>query len=65
MGKKIVVNKIDLDALKVGQHVSYGFYADVIYKGINKGGEVVMEDRLGNTKCVYKELFCENAKLIT
>ena len=49
-----------------GALVKYGFYSNIMFAGETKdGNHVLMRDKSGNEKKVYKSLFLQNAVPIT
>ncbi len=46
-----------IEEIEIGSEVSYGFYGTVIYKGMDDEGHVLLEDKQGNPKKVFKSLF--------
>ncbi len=51
--------------LKEGTLIKYGFYSNIIFVGeMEDGKHVLMRDKAGNEKKVYKSLFVQNATQI-
>ena len=53
-----------LDSLQIGQIVDYGMYKNVIYRGTAPDGEVLLEDKFGNTKKIYRSLAEKYIKVV-
>lgn len=54
---------IDLEKLKTGMKVKYGFYWIVTFMGFD-GAYAVLEDKHGFEKRVFMDLFIENGSII-
>ena len=57
--------KLNLSELEIGQKVEYGFFTNITYEGLDDKGQVIMKDKQGNIKKVYRELFEKNARIIS
>lgn len=60
---KVVRKSLKIENVKIGQLVDYGFFSNVTFEGLNENGEVILKDRNGNIKHVYKNLFEKHASL--
>lgn len=54
----------EYESLWDGILVEYGFFTKMMYVGEDKKGRVIMRDREGNVKKVYRELFLKHAKML-
>lgn len=43
--------------LKIGQEVKYSFYSNITFEGIDDENQVILKDKSGNIKKVYRSLF--------
>lgn len=65
MKTKFVREKIDANTLKIGQKVKYSLFSNITFEGFDDNGEVILKDKYNNIKKVYRNLFEENAQIIT
>lgn len=54
--------KQDIDTIKDGEKVDYGFFSNLTFRGV-EGKEVVLEDKNGNQRRFYISLFKKYATL--
>lgn len=65
MKKKASVSSLDLDMLKVGESVAYGFYSNVKFMGYDEDRKhVILKDKEGNTQKIFTSLFTKYARKI-
>lgn len=55
--KKNKNSKTEEIELKVGQVVRYAFYSNVTFEGFDEKGHVILKDKSGDIKLVYRNLF--------
>lgn len=51
-----------LEELKIGTKVTYPFFNDITFDGMDSK-HVILKDRYGNTKKVFKELFIKYGRV--
>lgn len=55
-----MINKIDINTIKIGQKVKYGFFSNITFEGFDDKDQVILKDKNGNIKKVYRTLFEKN-----
>lgn len=53
----------DILELRKGQKVEYGFFTNITYEGLDKKEQVILKDKNGNTKKVYRSLFEKHGRI--
>lgn len=48
---------INVDNLKVGEKVTYSFFSNITFEGMDDREQVILKDKNGNIKKVSKRLF--------
>lgn len=58
------IDTLNASAIALGQEVTYGFYSNITFEGFDSYGQVILKDKNGNYKKVYREIFEKNGKII-